>query len=144
MQHNIRVKSFLVLLDPKRAPDVVPDFGELEWDDTYIRHKYAVGRVWEMDPGPILKSGDLRFLPWAVLMNTTEEEVRWIASKIARSGDEDLIGRFLTIGSIRYDRSVLEEMLGGPRMGPRRKVGVEVPVSRRPDVRRCCRRYRQG
>ncbi len=50
-------------------------------------------------------------------MKSSDEQVRRIAVMIARQGDEESMGRFLTVGSIRYDRDSLKEMLGGREMG---------------------------
>ena len=115
LQHNKRVKTVLLLFHP--APAEVPDFHEIDFGETRISHKYQVVRLSELDPTAILESGDIHLLAWAVPMNSTEEQVRWVARVIAASGNEEAIARFLTVGGIRYDRSVLEEMLGGVSMG---------------------------
>ena len=43
--------------------------------------------------------------------------MREIASTLALQEDDEALGRFLTLGSVRYDRKALEEMLGGGKMG---------------------------
>ena len=58
-----------------------------------------------------------RLLPWSVLMKTTDEEVRRLAGTLARDGDQESIVRFLILGSLRYDREQLEEMLEISKMG---------------------------
>ena len=38
-------------------------------------------------------------------------------NQVGKTGNEQWIARFLTLGSLRYDREELKQMLGGPRMG---------------------------
>jgi hypothetical protein len=73
--------------------------------------------LWEVDPGPLLQVNDWRLLPWSVLMKSSDADVQRVAGILAGEGDEESIGRFLTLGSVRYDRDQLEEMLGGSKMG---------------------------
>ena len=40
-----------------------------------------------------------------------------MAQVLARQNDEQLLYRFLTLGSLRYDREQLKEMLGASKMG---------------------------
>src|SRR5579863_1527076 len=49
-------------------------------------------------------------------MNSSDADVRHVARIVAREGDEESISRFLTAGSIRYDREQLEGMLGDSQM----------------------------
>lgn len=116
-QYGRRVVSVLLLLRPSRVPEVIPRAGQYDIGDTRTTHPFLVVRLWEIDPAPILESADPRMLPWAMLMNSNDAEVRKVADALARHGDQESIGRFLTLGGLRYDRSLLEEMLGGPKMG---------------------------
>jgi hypothetical protein len=50
-------------------------------------------------------------------MKSTDEQVRKIASIVAGQENDEPVGRFLTLGLIRYDRDSLNEMLGGGKMG---------------------------
>jgi len=67
-------------------------------------------------------------------MKSTDEQVRKIASILARQEDDEAVGRFLTLGYIRYDRDALNEMLGGGKMGLLRAIldgkGMEVDRAR--------------
>lgn len=110
------VHSVLVLLDRRRGA-ANPTGGEFARYRTRIQHGFDTVRMWELDPRPILDSGDLRFLAWAVVMASTEEQVLSVAGRIRESRDEEAAARFLTLGSLRYDREVLERMLGGAHMG---------------------------
>jgi hypothetical protein len=119
-QYRRRVMSILMLLRPQGTPKEVPEVaevGDFAIGETRTRHPFRVVRLWEVDPGPLMEVDDWRLLPWSVLMNSSDEDVRRVAGILARKGDEESIGRFLTLGSIRYDRNRLEEMLGGSKMG---------------------------
>lgn len=116
-QYQRPVESVLLLLRRETVPATVPDVGEYAIGRTCTTHPYRVVRAWEADPAPILQTRDPRLLPWAILMNSTEAEVQQIAAALRNYGDEELVARFLTLGSLRYDRGVLEGMLGGPKMG---------------------------
>ena len=116
-QYRRRVMSILTLLRPQGVPDTVPEVGEFAIWETRTRHPFRVVRLWEVDPGPLLEVDDWRLLPWSVLMKSSDEDVRRVAAILAREGDEESIGRFLTLGSIRYNRDQLEEMLGASKMG---------------------------
>jgi hypothetical protein len=50
-------------------------------------------------------------------MRSTDEQVRRIASMVAGHGDDEAVSRILQLGSLRYDRDTLIEMVGGARMG---------------------------
>lgn len=117
-QHHRPVVSILLLLDKHRAPEKIPDFGIYAIGKTTTRHPFKVVRAWEIAPAPILDAGDPRLFPWALLLHSTDKQVRRIAQELKRRGDEESIWRFLTLGSLRYDKTELEKMLGGgTRMG---------------------------
>ncbi len=120
LQHDLRVVSILVLIDPGRTPKAAPSgkvMGRYSRHGSLIAHPFQVVRAWELGAGPVIDTRNVRLLPWAVLMKSTDAEVRELAALVGRSGDEEAIGRFLTLGSLRYHRDVLQEMLGGARMG---------------------------
>jgi hypothetical protein len=116
-QYQCRVYSVLLLSRPERAPRNIPLAGEYTVGVTTTIHPFRTVRLWEIDPPPVIESNNPRLFPWAVLMQCGDEQVRLLAAAVARYGDEEIFGRFLTLGSIRYDRDRLEEMLGGPKMG---------------------------
>lgn len=121
-QHQRPVESVLVLLRPDRVPAEVPEIGEYAIGKTRTTHPFQVARLWEIPPDEVLQSGNPRMLPWAVLMKSTAEQAASIAAEVRRSADPETIVRFLSLGSLRYDRNVLEEMLGGPKMGLREAI----------------------
>jgi predicted transposase YdaD len=116
-QHQMPVESALVMLRPDRAPAKIPEVGHYDIGVTHTTHPFKVIRLWEIDPTPVLETNDPKLLPWALLLKSTDEQVRKIASIVARQEDDDAVGRFLTLGVIRYDRDSLNEMIGGGKMG---------------------------
>jgi len=116
-QYQLPVKSALVLLRRERVPAEIPDVGHYRIGDTRTTHPFKTVRLWEIDPTPVLETNDPKLLPWALLLKSTESQVRKIASMVARQEDDEAVGRFLTLGSLRYNRNSLNEMLGGGKMG---------------------------
>jgi hypothetical protein len=116
-QYQLRVESVLLLLRPDGAPKEIPSIGEYTIGKTRVTHSFRTVRMWEIDPAPLLENNDPRLFPWAVLMKSTDEQVQTMAAAVAQFGDDETLGRFLSLGSARYDRKQLEEMLGGPKMG---------------------------
>ena len=116
-QYGCQVMSILMLLRPQGVPKTIPEVGDFEIGQTRTTHPFRVVRLWETDPGPIFATNDWRLLPWSVLMRSSDESVRRVAGILSREGDQESIGRFLTLGSLRYDRNLLEEMLGASKMG---------------------------
>ena len=116
-QHRMPVKSVLVMLRPERVPAEIPEVGHYSIGDTHTTHPFKTLRLWEIDPTPVLETNDPKLLPWALLLKSTESQVRKIASMVAGQEDDEAVGRFLTLGSLRYNRNSLNEMLGGRKMG---------------------------
>jgi predicted transposase YdaD len=116
-QHQMPVESVLVMLRPKGVPAEIPEVGHYSIGVTHTTHPFKTVRLWEIDPTPVLETNDPRLLPWALLLKSSDEQVRKIASIVAAQEDEEAVGRFLTLGSLRYNRESLYEMLGGGKMG---------------------------
>jgi len=116
-QYRCPVMSLVVLLRRQGVPKRISRVGRFDVGETKARHPFRVVRLWKIDPTAILETGDWRLLPWSVLMRSSDAEVRRVAEILAREGDEESIGRFVTLGSLRYHRGQLEEMLGESKMG---------------------------
>lgn len=116
-QHQMPVESVRILLRPQGVPAAIPQVGHYDIGSTHTSHPFWVVRLWEIDPTLVLETHNPRLLPWALLMKSSDEQVRGIAAVVASRGDEESVGRFLTLGSVRYDRDSLQEMLGGREMG---------------------------
>jgi hypothetical protein len=116
-QHQMPVESVLVMLRPDRAPAEIPEVGHYDIGVTHTTHPFKVIRIWEIDPTPVLETNDPKLLPWALLLKSTDAQVRGIGSILARQDDDEAVRRFLTLGSLRYNRNSLNEMLGGRKMG---------------------------
>jgi hypothetical protein len=121
-QHQMPVESVLVMLRPDRVPSAIPEVGHYNIGETHTTHPFKVLRLWEIDPAPVLETNNPKLLPWALLLKSTDEQVLKIASIVARQEDDEAVGRFLTLGCIRYDRDSLNEMLGGAKMGLMRAI----------------------
>ena len=113
------VKSILLLLRDEGVPDDIPASGEFAFGETRLTHPFRTVRLWDLDPEPVLSSGDPGLLPWALLMKLGRDEAVRLGAEVGGSGNEQWIARFLTLGSLRYHRHELEQMLGGggPQMG---------------------------
>lgn len=101
----------IVLLTDKDVPAKVPvvyheDRGHFR---ASLRPRYV--RLWEIDPWPMLEIGRRGILPWIPLMRKSAEVVEKAARAIVRTGDRDLASRFVTMGSMRYDRNYLVGLL---------------------------------
>ena len=119
------VVSVLILLAcPQGVPAAIPrrQVGHYDIGSTRTSHPFRVVRLWEVDPALVLETQNPRLLPWALLMKSSDEQVRGIAAMVACQGDEESVGRFFTLGSVRYDRDALQEMLGGREMGMIRAI----------------------
>jgi len=112
-QYQLPVDSVLALLRPQGVPATIPEYGEYGFGSTRTVHPFRVVRLWELDPTPVLETGNPKLLPWALLMKSTDRQVREIASVLARERDEEALGRFLTVGNLRYDRNTLMNLFGG-------------------------------
>jgi hypothetical protein len=116
-QYQIPVETVLILLRARGVPAAIPEVGHYNIGKTRTSHPFRVMRLWEIDPILVLETRDPRLLPWALLMKSSDEQVREIAAIVARQGDEESVGRFFLLGSLRYNRGSLREMLGGREMG---------------------------
>jgi len=116
-QYQMAVDSVLVLLRPHGVPVEIPAVGRYKVGETETTHPFRAVRMWELDPAPVLACGDARVLPWALLMKSSDAQVREIALLMAQQQDEEAIARYFLLGSVRYDRSSLQAMLGGGKMG---------------------------
>ena len=117
LQHNLPVITALLLLDEKRTPADVPDRGEICIPPTRITHEYRVLRAWQLDPAILYESGNIRLLPWALLMNVSDDEARRIVGVVEREGDEETRARVAVLAVTRYGKRKAESILGGFSMG---------------------------
>ena len=116
-QYQRPVQSVLLMLRSDGVPGNIPASGEYAIGETRTTHPFRTVRLPELDPDPVLGCGDPGLLPWALLLRLGKEEAQRLGEQIGSTGNEQWIARFLTLGSLRYDREELNQMLGGPRMG---------------------------
>ena len=107
----------LLLLRAKGVPEHVPELGVCQIGETRTTHPFRAARMDLLDPTMLLESGNPRLFPWAVLMNSTDDQVRRIGRELAAIGDEESRGRFRMAATIRYDRNAVRRILGESDMG---------------------------
>jgi hypothetical protein len=129
-QHQIAVESALVLLRPAGVPVEVPEIGHYDIGPTHTTHPYKVVRFWELDPTPVLETNNPRLVPFALLMNLTDEQACKVGSLVATQGDEEAVARYLILGSIRYDIERLNDMLVDGKSGFERAISEASPILR--------------
>jgi hypothetical protein len=59
-----------------------------------------------------LKTRNPSLLPWALLMNSSDEQVRDIERLVTRQDNVESLVRFVIMASLRYDIASLQEMFG--------------------------------
>lgn len=116
-QHRLPVRTVILLLGRHGNPPFDEGTAEFALSGTRVLHPFRLVRVWELDPAPLLASGDPRVLPWVAMMKSTESQVKQVAGLLHQCGDEDLLARFYMLAATRYDREELEEIVGDRRMG---------------------------
>ena len=104
----------VVLLNPVGVPERLPEEFRREWGTVSVRVRPRYVKLWELDGREFLALSRPDLLPWVTLMNTPEETLAAAASRVAASGDEELSGQFVTLGSIRYNKEDLRKLLGRP------------------------------
>jgi hypothetical protein len=104
------------LFSSQGCPAKFPVAGSRRNGDTFTRHKFRTVKLWELDPGPVLATEDPSLLPWALVMRLGRDEAYRVGAKVSASREERWISRFLTLGTVRYDMTEVEEMFGGVPM----------------------------
>lgn len=116
-QYESPVRSIVVIIQRDGCPATLPCEGEYIIGNTRTTHPFETMKIWEMDPQILLESGDSRLMVWAVLMNSSDEEVRMVFRNALSSGDEDLISRLFTFVGVRYDKDEAERLKEACNMG---------------------------
>jgi hypothetical protein len=82
-RHELLVRSAAVLLRPESDSPRLTGFYEQSFPDeeAYLRFRYAVVRVWQLAPEPLLSSG-LALLPLAPISAVTEAELPGIIKRM--------------------------------------------------------------
>ncbi len=108
------VNSVVFVLRPAGCPESAI-YGHREGKISPVTGiRYRVVRIWQLDAAKVLSGGDPALLPMAMLMNTTEDQVREIAARV--SGDREAAGQFQALAALRYDKDQIEKILGGNPM----------------------------
>lgn len=82
-RHDLPVRTGVVLLHPGADSPQLTGIHErgLPAEDTYLRFRYQVLRVWQMPPDPLL-TGSLALLPLAPISDVTEKEIPGIIRRM--------------------------------------------------------------
>lgn len=120
----------VVLLNPEAVPAELPrEFRRGRGSvATTIVPRYE--RMWEMDGDALARSAWSNLLPWVPLMRTSEAALLETARRIADLEDDELSCQFVTLGSVRYDKDYLRDLLG--RFGSvfTTKLAAETPFGK--------------
>jgi predicted transposase YdaD len=103
-------------------PDDAPTEMTVEAGGLTLTVKYTVVRIWELPATEALKSGRASILPFVPLMKGGMEELEASAQALGQVADEPLRQRlslhFVMLGSLRYNRVDLLDLLGRTTMVP--------------------------
>lgn len=61
-QYDAPVRSIVVVIQREGCPTTLPSEGEYIIGDTRTTHPFETMKIWEMDPGILLESGDCRLM----------------------------------------------------------------------------------
>lgn len=107
---GVEVNSVVFVLRPEGCPEA-GEYRHREGEFSPVTEvRYRIIRMWELDASRILAGGDDVLLPVAALMDTTDDQVRQIASRV--SGNREAAAEFLALAVVRYDKDQIEKILG--------------------------------
>jgi predicted transposase YdaD len=122
IRYQLPVHSFLLVFLPQGMPDDAPTTMTVEAGGLTLTVKYTVVRIWELPAAEALKSGRASILPFVPLMKGGQAELEASAQALGQVADEPLRQRlslhFVMLGSLRYNRVELLDLLGRTTMIP--------------------------
>jgi predicted transposase YdaD len=121
-RHQLRVRSGVVLLRPEADSPQLSGFYQQSFPDKepYLTFRYAVVRVWQLTPEPLLKGG-LSLLPLAPISAVTEAELPGIIKRMeqrlsSRAGRKQapfVWGAAYILLGLRYSPALAEQLFRG-------------------------------
>jgi hypothetical protein len=102
MAHRLPVKSTLILLSRRHAPNVIDPVHRLNLGTVKIEVEFRVIRLWTLDGGKILAENRPRLLPFVPMVESTGEQVAEAAQRIMETGDGSLRAAFRMLGGLRF------------------------------------------
>jgi hypothetical protein len=121
-RHQLRVRSAAVLLRPEADSPQLTGMYERRFpgEEPYLMFRYAVVRVWQLAPEPLL-SGGLALLPLAPISAVTEAELPGIikrmkqrlSSRRSREQASLLWGAAYILLGLRYSQALVAQLFRG-------------------------------
>ena len=105
------LKVTVALLDRKACPAVPAPSLKIDREAGVILAFPAFVRMWELDPVAVMALGRPALFPWVTLMDRATPEVLEQAAR-AVAHDEELVAHFALLGSIKYEREWIDDLLG--------------------------------
>ena len=128
----LAIRPWVVLLTDRDVPAELPQVFWLDrrWTKSLTIPAYV--KLYEMDPAETLDLGDPEVAALALLMRSDMAALEQAGTLVVATGDERLLSEFVTLGSLRYDREWLRNLLGRCGMHPwwNPKVVSETPIGR--------------
>jgi predicted transposase YdaD len=121
-KYRLPVESYVLLLTRRGLPRIPPLRGVIEAGGTRLVTRYELIRVWLVSAEETLQSGRLALLPFVPLMAGGRGEVEEAARHLRDVEDErrrrEMALHFVMLGSLRYNRLDLLELVGRKSMIP--------------------------
>jgi len=119
---HLPVRSFVLVLIPDGLPLDAPTEAVIEADGLTLTARFTIVRLWELSAEAALAQGRESLLPFIPLMQGGKDLLERCAREVARIEDEkrrrELSLHFVSIGSLRYNRENLIDLLGRMTMIP--------------------------
>lgn len=119
---HLPVRSFVLVLIPDGLPLDAPTECVVEADGLTLIARFTIVRLWELSAADALAQGRESLLPFIPLMLGGAVELERCAREVARIADEaqqrEVALHFVMVGSLRYNRENLLNLLGRMTMIP--------------------------
>lgn len=119
---HLPVRSFVLVLIPDGLPLDAPTEAIIHADGLTLTARFTIVRLWEISAADALAQASESLLPFIPLMQGGKDLLERCAREVARIKDEterrELALHFVSIGSLRYNRENLIDLLGRMTMIP--------------------------
>lgn len=119
---HLPVRSFVLVLMPAGLPPDAPTQAVVNADGLTLIAQFTIVRLWELSAAAALALDRESLLPFIPLMQGGEAELEHIARQVGRVTDEaqqrELALHFVMLGSLRYNRENLLDLIGRMTMIP--------------------------
>ncbi len=122
INYHLPVRSFVLVLIPDGLPPDAPTQCVVDADGLTLVAHFTIVRLWELSAATALAQGRESLLPFIPLMKGGEAELERCARAVGRIEDDaqqrELALHFVMLGSLRYNRENLFDLLGRITMIP--------------------------